>query len=420
MKAVGGGLAWCLTPNPVTLASPYRVGVGHRDDPYSATLRAVAASGQWPSDSLGGRTVVIKPNLVAPMASESGVTTDGELVRALIDLSLEAGADKVLIVEGGVGGAPFAECGYDGLDTYGGDRTRLVDLNEEPERMVRVPWGSAYGYLYMPECVLGDDVFFVSAAKMKTHTHTMSTLSMKNLVGLCSVARYQTSYSDYRFGLHERGIQQAVLDLSLARPIDFAVVDGVWAMEGAGPVHGQPLRMDMVAAGRNALAVDRVCLETMSIPQQSVLHLHYASQRGLGTADAGSIEVAGDSVEPRAFARPNLLPVVAKPYVFPFFLSVSKGGPLHVLYYASSPGGHEVRVRIIRDSVHRPEVTVVRTLHDWGETAPGLVHTRWDGRDDAGRLVTERGAYGVQVQARYIGGEDVAAMAGTGWFFVTE
>jgi uncharacterized protein (DUF362 family) len=420
LKTVGGGLACWMSPRSTALASPYRVGLGCDEDPYLATIRAVTASGQWPSDSLAGRTVVIKPNLVVPMSAETGVTTDPEVVRALVDLSLGGEARKVLVIEGGPNGAPFAACGYDFLNTYAGEQVELLDLNGHPEIAVRVPEGYAYGYLYLPECVLGDDVFLVSAAKMKTHTHTMATLSMKNLVGLCSSVRYRTPDSEYRFGLHERGIHQAVLDLNLARPIDFAVVDSVWAMEGNGPVQGDPLRMDMVVAGRNALAVDRVCLEAMNIPQRNVLHLNYASRRGVGPADTGLIEIAGDSFTPRVFVRPEFLPVVGKAHVFPFFFSTSKGEFLHSWCRILSHRPFEVRVRIVRDSAHQSEMTPVRTLDDWTETLPGLKHTRWDGKDDDGQPVTERGPYAVQVQAKHIGdGEDAAIMSGTGWFFIT-
>jgi uncharacterized protein (DUF362 family) len=395
------------------------VGIGCEEDPYLATIKAVTASGQWPYASLAGLTVVIKPNLVVPMSSETGVTTDPEVVRALVDLSLEAGARKVLIIEGGADGALFTACGYDFLNTYAGEQVELLDLTNHPEILVRIPQGYAYGYLYLPECIFGDDVFLVSAAKMKTHTHTMATLTMKNLIGLCSAARYRTPYSDYRFGLHERGIHQVILDLNLARPIDFAVVDGVWAMEGNGPVLGDPLKMDMVVAGRNALAVDRVCLEAMSIPQRNVLHLQYASARGLGPADAGPIEVVGDSIAPRAFSRPDFLPIVERPRVFPILFSTSTGGFLHTFYYVLSPRACEVRIRIIRDSVHQSEVIPVRTLDDWTQTAPGLRYVRWDGRDDYGQAIRELGPYAVQVQGRYVGDqEDTGIMSGTGWFFV--
>ncbi len=96
---------------------------------------------------------------------------------------------------------------------------------------------------------------------MKTHYLALATLSLKNLFGLPLVSRYHDARPYGRFGMHERGIHQVILDLNSVRSTDFSVVDGIWAMEGNGPLSGSPVRMETVAAGRNAVAVDRVCLQ---------------------------------------------------------------------------------------------------------------------------------------------------------------
>ena len=49
-------------------------------------------------------------------------------------------------------------------------------------------------------------------------------------------------------------------------------------MEGFGPLNGTPVQMNTVIAGRNAVAVDRVGLHIMDIPQLAVRHLHYMAQ----------------------------------------------------------------------------------------------------------------------------------------------
>ena len=171
LQLAGSGLVWAAVARqqPVSAAG-YRVGLGHMTDPYVATLRAVQASGEWPAGEISGRKVVIKPNLVFPMTTETGVTTDPEVVRALVDLSLEAGAVQVRIVEGGIDGACFSACGYDFFDSYDPDgRVSLADLSQEPTVLAKVPQGMAYHWIHMPELLFGDDVFFISAAKLKTH-----------------------------------------------------------------------------------------------------------------------------------------------------------------------------------------------------------------------------------------------------------
>jgi len=122
-------------------------------DAYAATQRAIGASGEWPV-TLAGRTVVIKPNLVAAKPSTSGVTTDPQVVRAVVDQALASGATSVLIVEGGspTSPAPFMACGYGFFATYD-PRVQLVDLGTQPVTLAHVPNGVVYGQHYL--CTFG-------------------------------------------------------------------------------------------------------------------------------------------------------------------------------------------------------------------------------------------------------------------------
>ncbi len=401
LQLTSGGLALCAAGPRLSFASPYRVGVGHRTDPYKATIAAIKACGEWPSTSVADRTVVIKPNLIADEPADAGITTDPEVVRALVDLALRDGAKSILIVEGSQGEAPFSACGYDFFSTYDpSGRVQLVDLNDQPEQLVKVPKGLAYRYLYMPECVMRNDVFFISAGKLKTHSYTLVTLSMKNLVGLTRFDRYVIPSVPYwRAGLHERGIHQTIPDLNMIRPIDFAVIDGIWGMEGFGPTWGDPIRMNLAFAGRNSLAVDRVCLEAMGISQQGVQYLQYASRKSLGPSTLSEISILGDSFTPHSFVIPNIPPAIGKPYVSPLFFSPGTEGSLNILYTVSLPPCI-VQMDIVRAFFYKPEMTQVRRIHDWTSKNPGWQFATWDGRDDNGQIVTERGRYGVRITAK--------------------
>ena len=399
-------------------AAPYPVGLGHNADPYAATLRAVEASGEWPGAAgIAGRRVVIKPNLVMPMASETGVTTDAEVVRALVDLVLEAGATQVQIVEGGLYGASFWGCGYDFFNTYDPlGRVALVDLRQEPVALTKVPHGMAYHRLYMPELVLGDDVFFISAAKLKTHYHSHATLTVKNLLGLAPVQIYREPPEDeWRWVMHYRGISQVLVDLNLVRPIDFAVVDGVIGMEGEGPVGGTPVEMDMVMAGGNAVAVDRACLWAAMLPQGGVKHLTYASRRGMGPTDMAEVEVLGDPFTPQRFAWPaSLPPLLEYPKILPPQFVPRHGQKVKITYRMPFPC--RTKVEVLLASELSPEVTVIRTLQDLERRPPGVQVLGWDGRDDDGCVVPPD-RYMVRVMANY-DQEDPVDIYGTGWVWV--
>jgi uncharacterized protein (DUF362 family) len=377
-------------------------------------MRAIHASGEWPAPEIAGRHVIIKPNLVAAMAADTGATTDPQVVRAIADLALTAGAARVTIVEGAPGAGNFSTCGYDFFRTYDPEgRVSLVDLDEQPVVFVSVPDGLAYRQISMPEMLLDSEVFFISAAKMKCHAESLVTLAMKNLFGLPPSDPYELAGKEGRFAMHDRGVHQVIVDLNLVRPVDFAVVDGIWAMEGYGPWGGSPVRMDLVVAGSNALAVDRVCLMAMGIPQPWVQHLSYAAAKGLGPIDLTDVRVRGDSFTPKAFARPDIPPIVNRPHVMPALFRPEAGQQATITYWVNRQCW--TQVEIIRTREISPEVTRVRLLRDWAIRPAGVDVLAWDGRDDQGRIVPP-GSYTVRIQATH--GELVRNAFATSWLEV--
>ena len=413
LQLSAGGACLLSTGRRPAFASPYRVGVGNSGNPYIATRKAVEASGEWPSATIAGKTVAIKPNLVFPWTADTGVTTDPEVVRFLVDQVLQSGAREVLIVEGGLGGAKFQQCGYDFFNYYH-PQVRLVDLNSVDHTLADVPGGMAYQKLYIPSFLLDEDVFFISVGKLKTHFYTHATLSLKNLVGLAPVPLYRFPPDIVASALHHRGISQAIVDLCLVRPIDFAVVDGVIAMEGDGPVRGTPVTMNLVFAGRNTVAVDRIGLLSTQIPQGGVIHLTYAAREGLGPTTVDEISVLGDSFSPREFAwPPDLAPLLEYPRVYPSFFFPAFGQRAIILYWINSTC--QVSAEVIETSDSSVTILPVRTLHDWEERSPGLKVLHWDGRDDSGKIVNP-GRYTIRVAVKYEGA--AASMSGTKWVWV--
>src|SRR6185503_2088777 len=138
----------------------------------------------------------------------------------------------------------------------------------------------------------------------------------------------QTQYQSRQLArqdCHSRGADLTVMDLNLIRPIDFAVIDGIWGMEGQGPILGTPVASNVVLAGVNPVAVDRIGLHVMKIPQTSVAHLAYAGQRGLGPVNLSNIRLHGDSLIQIPFTRAVNGPMVWKPQADPVSISLSAG-----------------------------------------------------------------------------------------------
>jgi len=186
------------------------------------------------------------------------------------------------------------------------------------------------------------------------------------------------------------------VDLNRLRPVDFAVLDGIWGMEGNGPLYGSPVRMDTVLAGRNALAVDRVALSLIQLSQRAVRHLDYGARSGLGPLELEEITLAGDSLAPRAFALPRLPPYVEYPRVYPASFNPSAGQRTTVGVYYCQPCIRTLDILRLYDD--HPAVDLIRTLSPYTGKPQGYEFVTWDGRADDGSLAPA-GRYAAHVRA---------------------
>jgi uncharacterized protein (DUF362 family) len=99
-----------------------------------------------------------------------------------------------------------------------------------------------------------------------------------------------------------------IMNLNLARlaPLvlpHLSILDGYVAMEGAGPVHGDPVPWRIALAGTDPLAVDVVAAHLMGYALGEIGYLAHCAQLGLGQADLAKIAIVGN-VAPESVARP--------------------------------------------------------------------------------------------------------------------
>lgn len=397
-------------------AATYQVGVGRDASPYAATVRAIDASGEWPSARIAGSPVIVKPNIVSAAAPDTGTITDPEVVRAIVDRALADGATSVAIVEANPTGPLFDQAGYGYFASYDPlNRVRLVDLQPEPLTLAPLANALAFPAVYLANLLLDPTAVFISAAKLKTHGDAIATLSMKNLFGLPAVDHYIASFPPYgRFGMHDRGVSETVIDLNRLRPIDFAVIDGIYGMEGAGPLKGTPVYMETVLAGRNPVAVDRVALAAMQIPQSFVQHIAFASRFGLGPSTISEITTGGDPLNTRAFALPTGPPLVEYPRIFYQTFQAGASQCYAVQWYAETCVR---KIEVVRAHDDQPALDVIATLRAWGPRAGGYETVSWDGRDSSGAAVPP-GRYAIHVKA-YHTSLSGRPGDGIGWVYTT-
>jgi uncharacterized protein (DUF362 family) len=110
---------------------------------------------------------------------------------------------------------------------------------------------------------------------------------MKNMFGLLP-DKFKGKY-------HAIGISNVIVDINSVVKPTFTVVDGFVGMEGYGPIDGEPVKMDLIIAGNDVVAVDATSSRIMGFDPHTIKHINRAYERGLGEID--QLEVLGQPIE---------------------------------------------------------------------------------------------------------------------------
>ncbi len=253
-------------------------------------LTALGLSPRWAS----GKSVLLKPNLVEPSREAPHINTHPAVVRAAAGVFRRWGAREVVVGEG-QGHCRDSEYVLEqsGLGRVL-DEARLdfIDLNHDDVWTVANRLGfTPLRRLSLPTALRRADIV-VSMPKMKTHHWAGVTLSMKNLFGVMPGVVYGWPKNV----LHHAGIPGSILDITAAVRPHLAIVDGIIAMEGDGPIMGTPRAAGLLVLGTNAPAVDATCARLMGLDPWRIEYLAAASGL-LGPISRSHIAQRGESID---------------------------------------------------------------------------------------------------------------------------
>ncbi|MCJ7501481.1 MAG: DUF362 domain-containing protein [Acidobacteriia bacterium] len=315
---------------------------------------------------VNGKTVTVKINLTNDGTFENqfglppgeSFITNGATAIALAELLFQNGALKVRFIDS-VG---FLSPLSDVLTMAQWDVNTLLGLgNVELENTRNLGNGTSYvqmnvpggGYLFsyfeLNHSYQDADVF-ISLAKLKQHLTAGVTLSTKCLVGSTPNSLYGTDAVSenavgYRGRIHGSGntgwdnnpppgartdvtapadagarVPRVIADLSGARPVHIAVIDGITSMSGGeGPWAPNPALTTpgVLIVGLNPVSTDAVGVAVMGYSNPRATwgtppyntcdnHLLLAEQTGIGSADLSGIDVRGMTIAQARYPYPLL------------------------------------------------------------------------------------------------------------------
>lgn len=263
------------------------------EDVHTAVEKAINLIGR-PRKYFSG-DVLIKPNLFAPLKPEACVTTEPSIIQSVIRIAKEYSKNINVGESAGFISTPdaiekFKVCGIE--EVCREESVRQVIFESLKQKKVKLKYSNKVKDVFLPEDCL--TMSLINVPKIKTHLLTYLTCGIKNLFGC--VTGFQKSRI-HKSASNALELSRVLLSLNEILKPKLTIVDGINCMEGNGPVHGKPIKLGLILAGEDPIAVDSVVAELIGFERGLVPVLHLAQQLDLGPTSLDNIHVIGEEIE---------------------------------------------------------------------------------------------------------------------------
>lgn len=258
-----------------------------RGDRSHLVRAAVDAVGGIDKYITAGDRVCIKPNISFAANIDCGATTDPGIVKQVVQLCLDAGASKVIVLDHTIANAELcvAKSGIEGaiIDK----KVSLLTLTKERQfTEIDVPRGSQLQTIKIAKALSSSDKL-INLPTAKSHSATGVSLGIKNLMGLVWD----------RGHLHRMILDTAIAELATVIQPDLTIIDATRALTTGGPGGpGKTVTLNTVIAGTDMVAVDSYTVGitqwyNKSFTGKNVKYIAAAANLGLGEIDTNKMIV---------------------------------------------------------------------------------------------------------------------------------
>lgn len=262
-------------------------------------------------DELGGiesfvkpdEKVLIKPNLVSPRPPP--VTTDPRVTKAVALIVKEAGAKPIIGEsasamthwwrEGMTTKQVMEILGY--IDMAKSIGVEIVPFDENSKFKsvkVEVPKGMLLKEIEITELVLQADKI-IGVPVLKT------SMEGGGITGCLKLMHGVVNTFTDRLRWHRSDLWYKIIDeiKPFRHKYVLGIFDALRCMEGDGPIHGNPIDMNLIIAGDDPVATDAIAAKIIGYeyPHYEIGPIAIAHIQGLGIGDPSQIEVLGEKVE---------------------------------------------------------------------------------------------------------------------------
>lgn len=263
-----------------------KVAVARNDDPYKNTLKAIALLGGMKAFLKPGARVVVKPNIGWNRTPASCATTNPDVVKAVVEECVKAGAGKVEVYDRTCEDRrrSYARSGIEAAAKAAGATVRFVEDYEFVDRPI--PRAKVLARWPVIESLLTADAV-INVPIAKDHDTATLTMCMKNLMGVMGGNR----------GEIHTNLGQKLADFNTLVVPTLNILDANSILIARGPQGGtaDDIRNPrMVIAGVEASTVDAFAAANLPwsiAPGRKVDYLAPAGEFGLGVVEPSQIKV---------------------------------------------------------------------------------------------------------------------------------
>ncbi|MBT8359270.1 MAG: DUF362 domain-containing protein [Deltaproteobacteria bacterium] len=247
--------------------------------------------------------VLLKVNLLSAKKPEKAVTTHPEFVRAVAKVVRKVGGEPC------IGDSPAGTFSKRGL-TKAYKRSGLESLAKEEEislnlntsvKKVDIHEGKRLQRSPICEFALNADKV-IALPKLKTHSFQYMTLACKIMYGIVPgliKAKYHAQFP------RKVSFADMMLDiLTIVKP-QLYIMDGIIGMQGQGPASGDPVKMGLILASTDCVALDISVCKILGIEPVGLPVLKRAKVRGLWPESIDYPIYRPEDVAYKGFKLPN-------------------------------------------------------------------------------------------------------------------
>lgn len=241
------------------------------------TLNALGGIGQFVRV---GDTVVVKPNIGWDRTMEQGANTHPEVVRAVIEHCLEAGAAQVQVFDNTCNDPRrcYRQSGIQAaVESLRSERARIEHMDRRAYQEVAIRQGQELrNWEFYRPAIEADR--FINIPVAKNHSISTLTLGMKNIMGVIGGNRGR---------LHRR-IGEAVTDINMVVHSDLTIVDATRIMLNNGPQGGRLSDVEWrntLIASSDIVAADSLAATLFGYRPEQIPTVVAGARRGLGVME---------------------------------------------------------------------------------------------------------------------------------------